>query len=157
QVRALVAQGRANRYRFQHAIEDVNTQVANLRASVATLNSQRATLELARNNLRRGGLCVAFCFPSLICIHPVLLYLFDPPPPSRPTTTRVIWIVTMGMVAPFRCHQWPACAPPSTCRVSPVTNVADSRYRTASTISWTSPIRPSGCRPARDACVSGAC
>jgi membrane fusion protein (multidrug efflux system) len=54
QVRGLVAQGRANRYLLEHAMEDVNTQVANLRASVATLNSRRATLELSRNNLRRG-------------------------------------------------------------------------------------------------------
>src|SRR4051812_33667616 len=54
-------------------------------------------------------------------------------------------------------YQWPACAPPSTCRVSPVTNAADSRYSTASTISRTSPIRPSGCSPARKACVSGGC
>ena len=54
QVRSWVAQAHANRYRLQHAIEDVNTQVANLRASVATLNSRRATLALARNNLRRG-------------------------------------------------------------------------------------------------------
>ena len=37
-----------------------------------------------------------------------------------------------------------------------VTNAADSRYRTASTTSRTSPIRATGCRPARKACVSGA-
>src|SRR5438067_7081165 len=60
------------------------------------------------------------------------------------------------MKAPFH-YQWPACAPPSTCRVSPVTNAADSRYSTASTTSRTSPIRPSGCSPARKACVSGGC
>jgi len=54
QVRALVAQARANRFRLEHAIEDVDTQVANLRASVATLSSRRATLELARANLKRG-------------------------------------------------------------------------------------------------------
>ena len=33
QVRSLVAQGRANRYRLEHSIEDVHTQVANLRAT----------------------------------------------------------------------------------------------------------------------------
>src|SRR5262245_50876709 len=54
-------------------------------------------------------------------------------------------------------YQCPACAPPSTCSVSPVTNAADSRYSTASTISETSPIRPRGCSPARKACVWGAC
>jgi len=54
QVRGLVAQARANRFKLEHAIEDVDTQVANLRASVATLNSRKATLELARANLKRG-------------------------------------------------------------------------------------------------------
>jgi membrane fusion protein, multidrug efflux system len=54
QVRALVAQARANRFKLEHAIEDVNTQLANLRANVATLSSRRATLELARANLKRG-------------------------------------------------------------------------------------------------------
>jgi hypothetical protein len=33
------------------------------------------------------------------------------------------------MVVSF--YQWAAWAPPSTCRVSPVTKVADSRYSTA--------------------------
>jgi membrane fusion protein, multidrug efflux system len=54
QVRAQVAQARANRFKLEHAIEDVNTQLANLRADVATLNSKKATLELARANLKRG-------------------------------------------------------------------------------------------------------
>jgi membrane fusion protein (multidrug efflux system) len=54
QVRALVALARANRFQLEHAIEEVNTQVANLRANVATLNSKKATLELARANLQRG-------------------------------------------------------------------------------------------------------
>ena len=54
QVRGLVAQARANRYKLEHAIEDVNNQIANLRANVATLNSRKATLELARTNLKRG-------------------------------------------------------------------------------------------------------
>ena len=54
QVRGLVAQVRANRFKLEHAIEDVNTQIANLRANVATLKSRKATLELARANLKRG-------------------------------------------------------------------------------------------------------
>ena len=40
QVRGLVAQARANRFKLEHAIEDVNNQIANLRASVATLAEQ---------------------------------------------------------------------------------------------------------------------
>jgi len=45
---------RAARFALEHAIEDVDTQVANLRVAVATLNSSRATLELAQANLKRG-------------------------------------------------------------------------------------------------------
>ena len=54
QVRAQVAQTRANRYKLEHAIEDVDNRVATLRAAVATLGSRRATLQLAQANLRRG-------------------------------------------------------------------------------------------------------
>ncbi len=54
QVRGQLAQARATRYRLQHAIEDVHNQIANLRASVATLSSKRAMLNLAEANLRRG-------------------------------------------------------------------------------------------------------
>src|SRR5262245_5231124 len=54
QVRSLVAQARANRFKLEHAIEDVNNQIANLRAAVATLNSRKATLDLAKSNLKRG-------------------------------------------------------------------------------------------------------
>ena len=54
QVRGLAALVRAHRFQLEHAIEDVHTQVANLRANVAILNSRKATLELARANLRRG-------------------------------------------------------------------------------------------------------
>ena len=54
QVRALVAQTRANRFKLDHAIEDVNNRTANLRANVATLQSRKANLELARANLKRG-------------------------------------------------------------------------------------------------------
>ena len=54
QVRGQVAQARANRYKLEHAIEDVDNQIANLHASVATLDSRKATLQLARANLTRG-------------------------------------------------------------------------------------------------------
>jgi membrane fusion protein, multidrug efflux system len=54
QVQGLVAQVRANRFKLEHAIEDVNNQVANLRAAAATLNSRKATLDLAKANLKRG-------------------------------------------------------------------------------------------------------
>jgi membrane fusion protein (multidrug efflux system) len=54
QVRGQVATARANRFMLEHAIEDVNTQIANLHAAVATLNSRQATLELAKSNLKRG-------------------------------------------------------------------------------------------------------
>jgi membrane fusion protein (multidrug efflux system) len=54
QVRGQVARGRANRYKLEHSVEDVDNQIANLRASVATLDSRQATLELAKANLRRG-------------------------------------------------------------------------------------------------------
>jgi membrane fusion protein (multidrug efflux system) len=53
-VRGQIAQARANRYKLEHAIEDVDNQVANLRAAVAKLNSQKATLTLAQANLKRG-------------------------------------------------------------------------------------------------------
>jgi membrane fusion protein, multidrug efflux system len=53
-VRGIVGQVRANRFQLQRAIEDVNTKIAVLHADVATLNSRKATLELARFNLRRG-------------------------------------------------------------------------------------------------------
>jgi membrane fusion protein (multidrug efflux system) len=54
QVRGQVAQARANRFKLEHAVEDVNNQIANLRANVATLNSRQATLDLAKANLKRG-------------------------------------------------------------------------------------------------------
>jgi membrane fusion protein (multidrug efflux system) len=54
QVHSQVARARANRFQLQHAIEAVDTQIANLRAAVATLNSKKATLTLARSNLKRG-------------------------------------------------------------------------------------------------------
>jgi membrane fusion protein (multidrug efflux system) len=54
QVRGQIAQARANRFKLEHAIEDVDNQVANLRATVATLKSRKATLDLAKSNLKRG-------------------------------------------------------------------------------------------------------
>jgi membrane fusion protein (multidrug efflux system) len=54
QVRSFVAQARASRFQLEHAIEDVNTMIANLRANVATLHSRNASLELARGNFKRG-------------------------------------------------------------------------------------------------------
>ncbi len=54
QARGLVALTRSNRFKLEHAIEDVNNQIANLHASVAALKSKKATLELARSNLKRG-------------------------------------------------------------------------------------------------------
>jgi len=59
QVQALVAQTRANRFKLEHAIEDVNNQIANLRANVATLKSKQASLDLAKANLKRGEELVA--------------------------------------------------------------------------------------------------
>jgi membrane fusion protein (multidrug efflux system) len=54
QARGQVATARANRFKMEHAIEDVRNQIANLSAAVATLNSKKATLELAEANLKRG-------------------------------------------------------------------------------------------------------
>jgi hypothetical protein len=44
-VRGQVAQAWANRFKLEHSIEDVDNQIANLRAGVATLNSRKAVLE----------------------------------------------------------------------------------------------------------------
>src|SRR5262249_44832181 len=52
EVHAQVAQARANRFKLEHAIEDVSTQIANLGAAVATWKSRKATLELAKSNLK---------------------------------------------------------------------------------------------------------
>jgi membrane fusion protein, multidrug efflux system len=54
QVRALIGQARANRYSLEFAIEQVDNQAAQLRADVATLNSRKAELDLARSNLKRA-------------------------------------------------------------------------------------------------------
>jgi membrane fusion protein (multidrug efflux system) len=54
QVQAQVALARTSRFKLKHAIEEVNYQIANLRANVATLNMRKATLVLALANLKRG-------------------------------------------------------------------------------------------------------
>jgi membrane fusion protein (multidrug efflux system) len=54
QVQGQVAQARSNRFKLEHAIEDVHNQIANLRANVAAYRSRQATLVLARANLKRG-------------------------------------------------------------------------------------------------------
>ncbi len=53
-VRGLAAQARSNRYKLDHAMEDVRNQIANLKAYVAVYESKKATLALAQANLRRG-------------------------------------------------------------------------------------------------------
>jgi membrane fusion protein (multidrug efflux system) len=54
QFRSQVSAAHANRFKLEHAMEDVRTQIANLHALVATLRSKEATLELDKANLRRG-------------------------------------------------------------------------------------------------------
>src|SRR3984893_9348227 len=58
---------------------------------------------------------------------------------------------------PLSGHHLPACAPPSTCRISPEVKVASVRNKAASTTSFTSPILPTGCNPLRNSWVSGLC
>jgi membrane fusion protein, multidrug efflux system len=54
QVRGLEAVGGSQRWQLQTAMEQVNNQIATLRANVATLSSKRATLALSQANLKRG-------------------------------------------------------------------------------------------------------
>jgi membrane fusion protein (multidrug efflux system) len=54
QVRGLFALARSQRWLLQSAIEQVSTQAANLKASVATYKSKQAALQLARANLKRA-------------------------------------------------------------------------------------------------------
>ncbi len=53
-VRGLEAQGSSLRWKLQHAMEDVNNQVALLRAGVATLEARQASLARARADFRRA-------------------------------------------------------------------------------------------------------
>jgi membrane fusion protein, multidrug efflux system len=54
QMRGLEAVGGSQRWQLQTAMEQVNNQVASLRANVATYQSRKATLALAQANLKRG-------------------------------------------------------------------------------------------------------
>jgi len=54
EVRAMVAQARANRYKLQHAIEDVNNQIAMLAANVAALETAKARLARANADYQRA-------------------------------------------------------------------------------------------------------
>ncbi len=54
QMRGLEAIGGSQRWQLQTAMEQVNNQVATLRANVATYQSKKATLVLAQANLKRG-------------------------------------------------------------------------------------------------------
>ncbi len=54
QVRALEAQGSSMRWKLQHAMEEVNNQVALLRANVATLEGKKAALAKAQADFRRA-------------------------------------------------------------------------------------------------------
>jgi membrane fusion protein (multidrug efflux system) len=54
QVIGLEALARSQRWQLELAMEQVATQIANLRASEATYQSKKATLDLARANLKRG-------------------------------------------------------------------------------------------------------
>ena len=54
QMRGLEAIGGSQRWQLQTAMEQVNNQVATLRANVATYQSRKATLALAQANLKRG-------------------------------------------------------------------------------------------------------
>ncbi len=54
QMRGLEAIGGSQRWQLQTAMEQVNNQIATLRANVATYQSKKATLVLAQANLKRG-------------------------------------------------------------------------------------------------------
>jgi membrane fusion protein (multidrug efflux system) len=54
QARGIVGKMRSLRFNLEHAIEDVNNQVAVLRAKVATLKSQRASYDKAKADFERG-------------------------------------------------------------------------------------------------------
>ncbi len=53
--RGAVGKARSLRFNLQHAIEQVDNQIALLRANVATLESQKATLTLAQANFERDA------------------------------------------------------------------------------------------------------
>ncbi len=53
QVRGLVASARANRFSLEHAMEDVQNQIALLKSNVAKLNAEQASLKLAEADFNR--------------------------------------------------------------------------------------------------------
>ena len=53
-VRGLEAQGSSLRWKLQHSMEDVNNQVALLRADIATLEAKKASLSRAQADFRRA-------------------------------------------------------------------------------------------------------
>ncbi|HEY2762332.1 MAG TPA: biotin/lipoyl-binding protein, partial [Pirellulales bacterium] len=54
EVRGMIATARANRFKLEHTIEDVNNQVAQLRASVAALETSKARLARAKADWDRA-------------------------------------------------------------------------------------------------------
>jgi membrane fusion protein (multidrug efflux system) len=54
EVHGLVSQARSNRFKLEHAIEDVDNQVALLRANIASLKTRRATLARAKADYDRA-------------------------------------------------------------------------------------------------------
>ena len=54
EVRGMIANARANRFKLEHTIEDVNNQVAQLRASVAALDTSKARLARAKADWDRA-------------------------------------------------------------------------------------------------------
>ena len=59
QVRGVVAQARSNRYKLEHAMEDVRNQLALLKSNVAQLKVEQANLELAERDYARGQALIA--------------------------------------------------------------------------------------------------
>jgi membrane fusion protein (multidrug efflux system) len=57
--RGVVGKARSLRFNLQHAIEQVDNQIALLRANVATLESQKASLGLAQANFARAAKLIA--------------------------------------------------------------------------------------------------
>ncbi len=53
-VRGIVAQARSARFRLEHAMEDVRNQLALLKANVAQLKAEQASLSLAERDFARG-------------------------------------------------------------------------------------------------------
>ena len=53
-MRGLIGQARSNRFKLTRAIEDVDNQVALVRARVATWDQEKATLVLAQQEFDRA-------------------------------------------------------------------------------------------------------